>query len=185
MHASDAKVQILTDQLAALPPFRAVARNDLLSLARRGALRPMAAGELVVSFGERPTEVSIVLSGSLHHVGPDGKPGAVSARPGDCAGITSVFTRSGPAMRSLVAGPGTTCLVFESAWLSEQRGNNAVVALELASLGDLTRRMRASNLDAKRVLHNAAQDADPAALADRADGGGLMGRLRALFGGSR
>ena len=83
--------------LQALELFRGVRPEDVQELLQRCDRRDLAAGELLLSPGEKNEHVFIVLSGSLNvHVGSPSTPVLATMETGECVGEMSIIEDRDP-----------------------------------------------------------------------------------------
>ena len=156
--------------LEGLELFRGVSPEDIAHLLAECGRRDLAAGELLLTPGERNEHVFIVLSGSLSvHVGAPDTPSLATMEPGACVGEMSIIEDRDPS--AFVVGRETSHLLVihqSILWkmvdashdlaknllivLSERvRSHNRVIA---ESYGELRRAEASAHTDALTGLGN-------------------------------
>ena len=156
--------------LQALELFRGVRPEDVQDLLQRCDRRDLAAGELLLSPGEKNEHVFIVLSGSLNvHVGSPGTPVLATMETGACVGEMSIIEDRDPSAYVIGAEDTHLLVIHQSVlWemvdashdfaknllivLSERvRSHNKVIA---DSYGELRKFERHATTDALTGLGN-------------------------------
>jgi diguanylate cyclase (GGDEF)-like protein len=156
--------------LQALELFRGVRPEDVQELLQRCDRRDLAAGELLLSPGEKNEHVFIVLSGSLNvHVGSPSTPVLATMETGECVGEMSIIEDRDPSAYVIGAEDTHLLVIHQSTlWdmvdashdfaknllvvLSERvRSHNKVIA---ESYGELRKYERHATTDALTGLGN-------------------------------
>lgn len=156
--------------LEGLELFRDVRADDVQSLLQRCDRRDIAAGERLLSPGEKNEHVYIVLSGSLSvHVGSSDAAVLATINPGECVGEMSIIEDRDPSAYVLAAEPAHLLeihrnILWEMVNASHEFSKNLLVVLServrshnqviADSVGELRKIERHANTDALTGLSN-------------------------------
>jgi diguanylate cyclase (GGDEF)-like protein len=101
--------------LQSLQLFHGVHADDIQDLLQRCERRDVAAGEVLLSPGERNEHVFVVLSGKLDvHVGSPDTPALTSMEPGDCVGEMSIIEDRDPSAYVIGAADTHVLVIHQS-----------------------------------------------------------------------
>ena len=160
--------------------FRSVPERALRELCILAPPVQFPLGSTIFEQGAVSDVALLLVSGSLGvEVESGGERRAVgTVNPGEIVGETALFTRGGTRSATVRASEQSQCLLLN--WDVLERGSNnpAIVAVERHLLGTLARRIRRTNREIMSLWKESGDNAP-----EEAPSGGLVDKLKSLFGG--
>ena len=176
-------------QLQNLHLFRNVSAKDLTKLTQMCQILEFRPRQVIFAQNAPADHAMILVSGKLdvcimtgqteRHLG--------NILPGEIFGESGLFHSGGTRSAMVRANKDSICLLVTPELMRETWNNEAIVALEQFLIATMARRIRNTNLEIQKIwkVENADQQkADQKSPAEESEqSGGLLGKLKSLFGG--
>jgi len=175
-------------QLQTLHLFRNVSQKDLSSLTQRCQVLEFRPRQIIFAQNAPADHAMILVSGKLdvcimtgsteRHLG--------TILPGEIFGEQGLFHSGGTRSAMVRANKDSICLLVTPELMRETWNNEAIVALEQFLIATMARRIRNTNLEIQKIWKSEEKD-NPAENTKQEEqtesSGGLLGKLKSLFGG--
>lgn len=179
--------QFVVQQLQELHLFRSIPRTDLARLTRMCSIMTFLPRQVIFAQNAPADNAMILVSGKLEvciHTG-SGERHLGYILPGEIFGEQGLFHSGGTRSAMVRAHQESTCLLVTPELMRETWNNQAIVALEQFLIATMARRIRSTNLEIQKIWKSEGPDTNDIESDDTAEesSGGLLGRLKSLFGG--
>ncbi len=177
----------VVQQLQNLHLFRKVSAKDLKRLTQMCQVLEFRPRQIIFAQNAPADHAMILVSGKLdvcimtghteRHLG--------SILPGEIFGEQGLFHSGGTRSAMVRANKDSVCLLVTPELMRETWNNEAIVALEQFLIATMARRIRNTNLEIQKIWKSENDDnkVDEAKGQEEEQSGGLLGRLKSLFGG--
>lgn len=179
-------------QLEKIHLFRNVDRNDVIRLVKMCEIRHFMPRNVIYPQGAPAENAMILVSGKLdvnivtgsteRHLG--------DIHPGEIFGEQGLFHSGGVRSAQVVANKESVCLLITPELMRDTWNNQAIVALEQYLIATMARRIRTTNLEIQKIWKSEEKKEETPEKTTNTvvetpteNSGGLLGRLRSLFGG--
>lgn len=179
--------QFVVQQLQDLHLFRNIPRTDLARLTRMCKIMTFLPRQVIFAQNAPADNAMILVSGKLDvciHTG-GGERHLGNILPGEIFGEQGLFHSGGTRSAMVRANQESICLLVTPELMRETWNNQAIVALEQFLIATMARRIRSTNLEIQKIWKTEGPEETSSAADDTAEesSGGLLGRLKSLFGG--
>ena len=189
----------IVEKLQKMHLFRNVRVDDLERLVESCEIIHYSIAQSICNQGDQATNALILIDGKLEvsirtentvrHVG--------EIYPGEIFGEQGLFHSKGIRSATVMANKPSTCLVLTPEFMRQVASNTAMVALERHLIATMARRIRATNLAIQKAWKESEKEVEKSAekniasekqnektaKTEEKSSGGLLGKLRSLFGG--
>ena len=176
-------------QLQNIHLFRNVSAKDLTKLTQMCQILEFRPRQIIFAQNAPADHAMILVSGKLdvciltghteRHLG--------TILPGEIFGEAGLFHSGGTRSAMVRANKDSVCLLMTPELMRETWNNEALVALEQFLIATMARRIRSTNLEIQKIWKTESAEEQKANQENKAEeteqGGGLLGRLKSLFGG--
>ena len=182
-----ASSSIVVKQLQNLHLFRNVSAKDLTKLTQICQILEFRPRQVIFAQNAPADHAMILVSGKLdvciltgnteRHLG--------NILPGEIFGESGLFHSGGTRSALVRANKDSICLLVTPELMRETWNNEAIVALEQFLIATMARRIRNTNLEIQKIwkVESADQKTDQNSAETSEQPGGLLGKLKSLFGG--
>jgi CRP-like cAMP-binding protein len=175
-------------QLQNLHLFRNVSQKDLSKLTQMCQILEFRPRQIIFAQNAPADHAMILVSGKLdvciltghgeRHLG--------TILPGEIFGEQGLFHSGGTRSAMVRGNKDSICLLVTPELMRETWNNEAIVALEQFLIATMARRIRNTNLEIQKIWKsedNESKNGEHKANEQSDESGGLLGRLKSLFGG--
>lgn len=180
----------IISQLEKLRLFKAAPKRDLEHLVKLCQVQQFKPGQIIFAQGSEANCAMILVSGLLEASIQTGTTNRLlgEVHPGEIFGEQGMFHTGGTRNAQIKAKKDSICLVLVSQMMRDTWNNQAIVSLEQHLIATMARRIRNTNLAIQKAWKEEHQET--IAKNDKAqqekqpeESGGLLGKLKNLFGG--